>query len=219
MRTRQARGTKRNRSRTGLPRPLEELLPRLKARTMGLLAPGEAGEGRGPGPAGWTPMHALEGRKLAIEVLSSGADDPEVMDKLLRRMGLEVWGWMSEVVLELHFMGLAEDAISLCRRMLDVRRDEHLLFTLPMLLARAGRVEEAVSGLEANLKKHGDHPIMLMMAGDTYQIMGDRKSAEPLYRRALAVCAASSDPAEAPGLAEDLQARLKTLTEAQGGMA
>ncbi len=212
MQTGRTKATKRNRNRSTLPAPLEAMLPRIRACCS------QWPEEQGPGPAGWTPEDAARERDIALEILASGAEEPAVMEQLIALVGFKVWGWMSGAILKLFFMGLHEDGLALCRRMLAIRNDEHLAFTLPMLLARAGRVEETLSQIEANLREHPDHPIMLMMAGDTYQILGDRHSAEPLYRRALDLCSARPDPSWTD-LAGDLKHRLQAMPGPAGGAA
>lgn len=62
-----------------------------------------------------------------------------------------------------------------------------------VILARAGRREEALAQVEQNLSVAKDEALAEAKAGDTYRALGDMPAAEAYYRRSLAVSQAPSD--------------------------
>ncbi len=66
-----------------------------------------------------------------------------------------------------------------------------------LILARAGRREDALALVAANLVQAQDIPTAESKAGDTYRALGEADSAEAYYRRALAVSATARERTEA----------------------
>jgi tetratricopeptide (TPR) repeat protein len=62
-----------------------------------------------------------------------------------------------------------------------------------VILARAGRREEALAQVEHNLSAAEDEALAEAKAGDAYRALGDMPAAEAYYRRSLAVAKTSSD--------------------------
>lgn len=62
-----------------------------------------------------------------------------------------------------------------------------------VILARAGRRDEALAQVERNLSVAKDEALAEAKAGDTYRALGDMPAAEAYYRRSLAVAKTPSD--------------------------
>jgi tetratricopeptide (TPR) repeat protein len=62
-----------------------------------------------------------------------------------------------------------------------------------VILARAGRREEALAQVERNLSVAKDEALAEAKAGDTYRALGDMPAAEAYYRRSLDVAKTPSD--------------------------
>jgi tetratricopeptide (TPR) repeat protein len=68
---------------------------------------------------------------------------------------------------------------------------------IAVILARAGRRDEALAQLEHNLSAARNPYVAEAKAGDTYRALGELDAAEAYYRRALAVASNPSDRNEA----------------------
>jgi uncharacterized protein YchJ len=101
-----------------------------------------------------------------------------------------------ELPLQLSDAGDAEAGIAVARAFAFVggdllRGDEALI------LARAGRRDEALARVSSNLSQAKHIPTAEAKAGDTYRALGEADAAEAYYRRAIAVSKTPSDRSEA----------------------
>ncbi|MET0790402.1 MAG: tetratricopeptide repeat protein [Polyangiaceae bacterium] len=98
--------------------------------------------------------------------------------------------------LELSAAGETELALSIARAYLFAARAE-LSGDIAIVLARAGRRDEALAQLDRNLSAASNPYVAEAKAGDTYRAIGELDSAEAYYRRALAIATNDSDRTEA----------------------
>ncbi|HVY26020.1 MAG TPA: SEC-C metal-binding domain-containing protein [Polyangiaceae bacterium] len=80
--------------------------------------------------------------------------------------------------------GEHESALALARSLAFVDR-ELMEGDVAVILARAGRRQEALAQLDANLGRAEDAALVELKAGDTYRTLGDLPAAEAYYRRSL----------------------------------
>ena len=64
-------------------------------------------------------------------------------------------------------------------------REEQLIYDLPLLLARIGDRQRALSLVESNLAEFPDEPNMLLPAGQALETLGENDRADAAYRDAL----------------------------------
>ncbi len=97
-----------------------------------------------------------------------------------------------DLPLSLSLIGDYDSALALCRAMSFI--DPDLCGgDVAVILARAGRREEALAQVEQNLSVAKDEALAEAKAGDTHRALGDLAAAEAYYRRSLAVSRVPSD--------------------------
>jgi len=122
-------------------------------------------------------------RDAAYELLEACNNDYEILGHVMLMYREEFWVWMSSVIWRLFGLNFYEDALALCRHMLGMYRTDHLLFSMPLLLAANNNKEEALSSIDQNMKEFPHHPMMLMMAGDALISLGDFKGARRAFNQ------------------------------------
>ncbi len=123
----------------------------------------------------------------------------------VRERFLDLDGWLLErslgvrlldLPLQLAQVGEHERAIALARTLVFVDR-ELVEGDLAIVLAKAGRGEEALAQVEANLSNAQDAALVESKAGETHRALGDLPAAEAYYRRAVIESKTSSARLEA----------------------
>jgi uncharacterized protein YchJ len=127
---------------------------------------------------------ALRGDLLCFADLDARLETPRLLTRLL------------ELPLQLSDVGDVEAGIAVARAFAFVggdlsRGDEALI------LARAGRRDEALALVAKNLVRAKHIPTAEAKAGDAYRALGEADSAEVYYRRSLAVSKTPSERSEA----------------------
>jgi tetratricopeptide (TPR) repeat protein len=89
-----------------------------------------------------------------------------------------------------------EQAITLARSLIFIDR-ELCEGDLAIVLARAGRREEALAQLDSNLERALDRALVEAKAGETHRALGDLPAAEAYYRRSVVESKTSSERLEA----------------------
>jgi tetratricopeptide (TPR) repeat protein len=124
---------------------------------------------------------------------------------------LDTWmahDWMSELPWELAQRGLADDAVRVADAFaeLDPLQRSAYAGDAALILAEAGRADEARARTEANLRTFPRDVWARVHAGDMHRELGDDEQAEREYRRAAAL-------AEGAGHAQDVAAVAERLAE------
>lgn len=135
---------------------------------------------------------------------SSGEELRKVFDAAMRlaRMALEksplnpagwfgywdgkryVSGWIGDLPFSLGRAGLIEEAITLCRSWAQVIWGERFLGDLVVILAQAGRREEALAQIEENHRRFPKDFWVRVHSGDALRELGDWRGALVRYREA-----------------------------------
>jgi uncharacterized protein YchJ len=101
-----------------------------------------------------------------------------------------------DLPLRLAHAGEHERAIALARGLSFVDR-ELMLGDLAIVLAKAGRSEEALAQVAANLEQAEDATLVEAKAGEVYRALGDLPAAEAYFRRSLLEAKTSSERMQA----------------------
>jgi tetratricopeptide (TPR) repeat protein len=146
----------------------------------------------------------LEGMAEAVPIFSSAATAAERLLEALAgsvQSFLQLDEWLLaralgtrllDLPMSLSLVGDVERALSLSRAMAFI--DPELLHgDIAIILARAGRREEALAQVDENLDRARDAALVEAKAGDVYRALGDVPAAEAYYRRSLTVAKTSSD--------------------------
>jgi uncharacterized protein YecA (UPF0149 family) len=85
---------------------------------------------------------------------------------------------------------------------------------MAIIFAEAGKRDEAIAQVEANLKQFPESFLTVVKSGEAFEVLGDTAAAESYYRRAVAQAKDRTEESEATsqliGLLEDL-GRLEEL--------
>lgn len=101
-----------------------------------------------------------------------------------------------DLPLDLAAVGEHERALEMCEALSFV--DAELVYgDMAIILARAGRRDEALARLEANLSAAKDKSLVEAKAGDVHRALGDVAAAEAYYRRSLVEAASDFDRSQA----------------------
>jgi tetratricopeptide (TPR) repeat protein len=125
--------------------------------------------------------------QAVMDLVSPRDDEPRLglLDELTERAAVDVGWWLGELPFALARFGMVDEAAELCARMASVREVENFLGDRAVILAEAGRRDEALRQVEKNLVRFPDDTWVRIKAGDVYRELGDAAAAEAAYRRAL----------------------------------
>jgi tetratricopeptide (TPR) repeat protein len=128
----------------------------------------------------------------------------ELLDELTERSTVDVGWWLGELPFALARLGMVDEAAEVCARMAAVREGENFLGDRAVILAEAGRKDEALRQVEENLVRFPDVAWVRIKAGDVYRELGDPAAAEAAYRHALAMSQADESSTDRDGAVERL---------------
>ncbi len=100
-------------------------------------------------------------------------------------MGFHVLDWMLALPFQLAWAGLVDEAATLAARFSEVTTADNFLPDRALILAKAGRRDDALAQLTENLLRFPDDPWVIIKSGDVYETLGDNEQAERLYRQGL----------------------------------
>lgn len=145
----------------------------------------------------------------------------ELADRLLGRdADFERWAddgmardWMGELPWMLARRSMIDEAVQVADAFAELDRDSRSLYAndAAVILADAGRAEEARARVDANLHAFPRDIWTHVHAGDVHRSLGDPDRAERELRRASELVAARGDQQDAAIVAERLSALLATL--------
>lgn len=133
----------------------------------------------------------LTDRDRAFQLGAAMQGHPERFQAVAAYAGPDLSDWLAELLSELaHCADYHEDAITVLDAFQAAMGDEHFLIYRPVLLAMAGRREEACAAVEAALAKQPTDVALQIGAADTYLESGRHADSERLV---LGLLASTSD--------------------------
>ena len=144
--------------------------------------------------------------QAVMDLVAPRAGEPrfDFLDELTERSTVDVGWWLGELPFALARFGMVDEAAELCARMAAVREVEYFLGDRAVILAEAGRRDEALRQVEKNLARFPDDAWVRIKAGDVYRELGDAAAAEAAYRHALAMSDADEPSFDRDGAVERL---------------
>ena len=144
--------------------------------------------------------------QAVMDLVAPRDGDPrlDLLDELTERSTVDVGWWLGEIPFALARFGMVDEAAELCARMAAVREVEYFLGDRAVILAEAGRRDEALRQVEKNLIRFPDDAWVRIKAGDVYRELGDAAAAEAAYRHALAMSDADEPSFDREGAVERL---------------
>jgi tetratricopeptide (TPR) repeat protein len=122
---------------------------------------------------------------LALELRDHVGADEARLDAIERASGTDVVGWLMALPFVLARHGMVDEAASLSTRWAEVTEADNFLADRAVILAEAGRREEAIVQFQDNLIRWPTDPWILIKGGDVHNRLGDKPLAATLYRHAL----------------------------------
>jgi len=164
-----------------------------------------------------TPASEAELRadaELALELAARLTGKPEVFAELMSVDGIGNT-WLIELPMALAWRGLVDEAVRVGDALAALDQDNRAMFAndVAVILAEAGRGEQALQRIEQNQRRFPDDLWTQIHAGDVHLALSDRSRAEQAFRDALAMARAHGD---ASGIA-DANERLVRLLAGQPG--
>ena len=152
--------------------------------------------------------------ELALELAARLTGQPEAFADLMMENALSD-DWLLELPWALARGGLVDDAVKVGDALAGLDQDNAALFAndVAVILAEAGRGDEAVVRVEQNLRRFPEDLWTQVHAGDVYLALSDHAAAEQAFRAALAKGRARGD---ASGVADASERLVRLLGEQPG---
>jgi tetratricopeptide (TPR) repeat protein len=152
--------------------------------------------------------------ELALELASRLTGTPDVFAELMIADGISD-AWLIELPWALASRGLVDDAVKVGDALAGLDQDNEAMFAndVAVILAEAGRRDEALARVEQNLRRFPDDLWTQIHAGDVHLALSDRERAERAFRDALAMARAHGD---ASGIADANERLVRLLAEQPG---
>lgn len=155
--------------------------------SLGLLRELDDLAGRDP-TVGLSEQELAREAELALEVADRLDGRPERFDELLGTERLSP-SWLTELPVRLAEAGLVDEAVAVgdAYATLDALEGPAFARDVAVILAQAGRRDDALPRVDALLRRAPDHVWSHVGAGDVHAALGDADEAERAFRRALAL--------------------------------
>ena len=126
--------------------------------------------------------------RVAKSARTARPEDPaDWVAMMEERCRVPVATWAAELVIHLGAGELPEEGIALAEAWVPVALTERFRAELPILLASAGRIQEAKERVEALLRDYPRSLPSLFMAGEALVAMGKREEGYAIVQRAMAL--------------------------------
>jgi hypothetical protein len=164
-----------------------------------------------------TPRSEAELRadaELALELAARLTGKPEVFAELMIGDSLSD-AWLIELPMALASRGLVDQAVRVGDALAEVDQDNRAMFAndVAVILAEAGRGQQALARVEQNLRGFPDDLWTQIHAGDVHLALSDHARAEQAFRDALMKARARGD---ASGIADANDRLVRLLAEQPG---
>ena len=152
--------------------------------------------------------------ELALELAARLTGRSEVLADLMIGDALSDV-WLIELPWALARGGLVDEAVRVGDALAGLDQDNQAMFAndVAVILAEAGRGDEALARIEQNLRRLPDDLWTQIHAGDVHLALSDRSRAEQAFRDALAMARAQAD---ASGIADANERLVRLLAEQPG---
>jgi len=132
-----------------------------------------------------SPQQATFHWNLAMEIRSQLEATPEPISTIEDEIHMDVAGWLLDLPFTLAHHGLVDEAVTLGAQYAELAEAENFLGDRAVILAEAGRHEDARAQTVENLTRFSDDPWVIIKSGDVYEQLGDLEEAERLYRQGM----------------------------------
>ena len=124
--------------------------------------------------------------QLDVLSLGKGLNPHESIMEITNQYDYALLDWLIGLPFDLAYDGFVDQAVETARRYVFVD-PPNMTGDLGLILAEAGRCQEALEQIGENLKNFIDDPWIIIKAGDVSDLCGQNERAEQLYLQALAM--------------------------------
>jgi hypothetical protein len=144
-------------------------------------------------------------RRLAgiVHDLTELVPDGKALDRIEALSGADIRWWLTEVPTDLSREGLVDEAIEVATRLAAVERADAFLCDRAIILARAGRYDDAEAEAEDLLRRSPRDVAAILTAAQVFDEGGWLERAEELYRRVDVLVQQEETPEAEPGPEEE----------------
>jgi tetratricopeptide (TPR) repeat protein len=123
--------------------------------------------------------------RTAMDLCEHIGTDEKNLTELEEDTELFILDWAIELPFRLARAGLIEEAATLGARFAAITEAQNFLPDRAIILAEAGRREDALAQVTENLQRFAEDPWVTIKSGDVYETLAEREQAERLYRQGL----------------------------------
>jgi tetratricopeptide (TPR) repeat protein len=134
---------------------------------------------------GWSDRDARKTAEAALALLEWVGTDSDRLAEATRVTGKDLEDWLAHQHFDLAKAGLVDEAAEVARRAARLSNESMYLGDRAVILAEAGRRDEALAQVEENLRRFPDDVWTKIFAGDAHSALDDDQRAEALWRQAL----------------------------------
>lgn len=128
----------------------------------------------------------LDDYRLAITLGYHIQREPNLLEAIESTVdNLDLIGWILELPFTLARRGLVSEAAALGARYAEVIEPENFLGDRAVILAEAGRHDEALTQVNEILTRFPEDPWISIKSGDAYKALGELEQAKTFYHRGL----------------------------------
>lgn len=132
-----------------------------------------------------SPEQAKAHGALAMELRECLKPIPEPLAALEQEIDMDVQGWLVDIPFSLARHGFIDEAATIGSRYAEITEADNFLADRAIILAEAGRREEALAQLTENFLCFPDDPWVVLKGGDVHEALEQPEQAERLYRLGL----------------------------------
>lgn len=131
------------------------------------------------------PEQATVHGTLAMELREYLKPVPEPLAALEQEIDMDVQGWLVGLPFALARHGFIDEAATIGSRYAEITEADNFLADRAIILAEAGRREEALAQRAENFLRFPDDPWVVIKGGDVHDVLEQPEQAERLYRLGL----------------------------------
>jgi tetratricopeptide (TPR) repeat protein len=109
------------------------------------------------------------------------------MAAIENEIDMDIQGWLIELPFELARHGFVDEAVTVAARYSEVIEADNFLADRAIILAEAGRREDALAQLTENLLRFPEDAWVIIKSGDVYDVLQENEQAERLYRLGIEI--------------------------------
>ena len=130
-------------------------------------------------------QYGLAKRFYEFLLKPDGVPDGKFFEDIAMDIDADVMGWIVELPFALFdHGGMVDEAVEICNLFAEIHSPENFFGDMAVILAEAGRREEAFERISKNLERFPDDAWIIIKAGQAYQTLKETDKALELYNRA-----------------------------------